>query len=77
MPRSPDPENANPSMGGWGLDIGNDSKDKKANDEQDDDDDSLDWEAAQVCHRVLRMSLSAIIKVNTLSHRLSWSGWLV
>ena len=45
--RSPDPENAKTGMGGWGLGIGND--DKKVNDDPEDDNDSLDWETAQVC----------------------------
>ena len=46
VPRSPDPENAKTGMGGWGLDIGND--DKKVNEDPEDDNDSLDWETAQV-----------------------------
>ena len=49
--RSPDPEGARASMGGWGLGVGNEELAGlvSANTEDDDDEDlPSDWDQAQV-----------------------------
>ncbi len=43
--RSPGPEGARASMGGWGLGVG--AEEKKV--EEDDEEENLDWDQAQVC----------------------------
>lgn len=46
--RSPDPEKgARASMGGWGLGLGREEKPT----EEDDEDETLDWDQAQVSCR--------------------------
>ena len=46
--RSPDPESARASMGGWGLGLGREEKPT----EEDDEDENLDWDQAQVSCRL-------------------------
>lgn len=55
--RSPDLDSSNrASVGGWGLGVGREENGKPADDEEEDE--PLDWDQAQVCWSVLAIERS-------------------
>lgn len=69
--RSPDLDSsaARASVGGWGLGAGHEDVGKAA--EEDEEDEPLDWDQAQVCGKV-----DQHVQVVELSFRLWWNAWL-
>lgn len=68
--RSPDPENnTRASVGGWGLGGGNVDNSKAADEEEEDE--PLDWDQAQVSLLSSQLSIISF----TEGHRQSWNVW--